>query len=282
MRLSTPRPPAVAAARALAGDDQHDLAAARLLCPQEAEQRVMRLGLGHAVQIEPAVDRMRAARDALLGLAGQATRAAAARRASAARRALRRHRRGLGTRPWRGRSRRGQVVVGLGLRNLPQRRDRTGDALPQDALVVAQPPPAHAGGSCLALGFDVPLGVRFAGRFGRALGLLGGLLVVGGFFSRLLDGLRRRLGGFVAGLLGRGSLAALLFVLNSALSVFGSRSAWPPSFRRPPSLRGSAAAGAAESRRRATGTSSFGASMTKRPSWRSRPAMLAASSPAPK
>src|SRR5204863_9161519 len=60
---------------------------------------------------------------------------------------------------------------------LPQRRDRTGDALPQDALVVAQPSPAHVCGSCL----DPDRGSNF--DFGLDSVLDSRLLVFAGFLS---------------------------------------------------------------------------------------------------
>src|SRR6185312_17543955 len=61
----------VAAARALAGDDQHHAVAARLPRAEVTQQRRMRLGLRHAMQIEPSIDRLAAARDALPELALQ-------------------------------------------------------------------------------------------------------------------------------------------------------------------------------------------------------------------
>src|SRR5437868_4488529 len=54
-----------------------------------------------------------------------------------------------------GRRNRWRRLVSLKPCRLAQRRDRTGDALPQDALVVAQPPPAHS----FFLGFGVFAGV---------------------------------------------------------------------------------------------------------------------------
>ena len=51
---------------AFAGDDERDLGAIGLGAMQKAQQRRMRLPLRHAVQIDARVDRLAAARDALL------------------------------------------------------------------------------------------------------------------------------------------------------------------------------------------------------------------------
>ena len=286
----------VAAARALAGDDQHHLAAARLLRPQEAKQRVVRLGLRHAVQIEPAVDRMRAARDALLRLAGRAAPAAAARRASAAAAGLR-----ASAQVWRAALRavrRGrQLASSVSVRaTLPQRRDRTGDALPQDALVVAQPPPAHVcrvvpgrlfrAWSRLGLGLGVWLRFppwRPACASWRLFVSAAFSAFFSGVFSAGLGALRRRplpwrQACAASARLGLGfALTSLRLGLRLGRLRLGlGRSAWPPPSRHSAiCLESSAAAVAAESRRRRrAGSSSFGTSMTKRPSWRSRPATL--------
>ena len=116
--------------RALAGDHQHVRAAAGLRRAKKAEQRIVRLRLRHAVQIEPAVDRAPAARDALL-------------EAPAERRQRRRPAGwhgvgGAGTRPRFGRDRRAPAAEAAGgstrpaPRRPPQRRDRARDALPQE------------------------------------------------------------------------------------------------------------------------------------------------------
>ena len=207
----------------------------------------------------------------------------------------------------------GTASSGSALRDLPQRRDRAGDALPQDALVVAQPPPAHVCGSCLdrlgfRLGSGFDLGSGFAPGFLPWLGP--GVLssaVLSAFFSgvfsalgcaafsvrvsrllrcgrrrfgvRLRVGLcvafdsvgvlARRLGGLGlcdSGLAGSDGAATVLSGVGlSCASGIGGRG------------RGSGISSSS-----ALGSSSFGTSMTKRPSWRSRPATLPASSPAPK
>ncbi len=72
MRLSTPRPPPSSLPRApLPVITSTTLAPRACLARRNPNKRVVRLGLRHAVQIEPAVDGMIAARDAFLGLAGQ-------------------------------------------------------------------------------------------------------------------------------------------------------------------------------------------------------------------
>ena len=206
MRLSTPRLARVAA-DALAGDDQHHLRAPRLARAEKMQQRVMRFSLGDTVQIEPAVDGVRAPRDALLQLAAE-----------------RRQRRracelrwwcdwcGLGSRRrpylgrrlgWRlGRSLRCFRRFGNGrpLEALSQRRHRTRHALPQCVLVVGQTPPAHplfldlrffAGLSSSA----PPAASLFAlsaapGRGGgafRGLAFLRGLFILGRIFLVIAD-----------------------------------------------------------------------------------------------
>ncbi len=58
--------PAVGVAPAFAGDDERRLGAAGLRAMQEVQQLGVRLSLRHAVQVEACVDRLAAARDALL------------------------------------------------------------------------------------------------------------------------------------------------------------------------------------------------------------------------
>src|SRR5262245_60791 len=63
------RAPIIAGARPLAGDHQHELVAVGLRAAQEAKQGEMRLALGLAVQVEPAIDLDGTAGEALLGTA---------------------------------------------------------------------------------------------------------------------------------------------------------------------------------------------------------------------
>ncbi len=172
-------------------------------------------------------------------------------------------------------------VVRLGPRHLPQRRDRTGDALPQDALVVAQPPPAHVGGSCRVLdliqtwlriwrrlGADLAsaLASRLLGfaaflSSSAFLGFVAELFLSAAFSGFFLGDFFAGLSGLVVGGLGgrssprpSPSRAGLpLRSWPSGLSASDLASAlrpWRRSSRIPPSVRWSAAAGAAESRHR--------------------------------
>ncbi len=127
---------------------------------------------------------------------------------------------------------------------LAQRRDRTGHAAPQRALVVAEPAPAHR--RCLGLAC-----------------LRGSQLGLGGAWPS------RRL-------LAAGFAAATGSALGLGRRDLAGR--YPDSGRTP----ASPAAAAAAARRLPPGSMPFGTSMTKRPGWRSRPEMRPASSPAPK
>ena len=104
---------------------------------------------------------------------------------------------------------------------LPQRRDRTGDALPQDALVVAQPPPAHVCGSCLGPG----RGSNF--DFGLESDLDSRLLVFTGFLSSAVFSVFSR-------------LSSPRVFLSAFLSSW--RVSWPPAWTALSSRRPSPAA----------------------------------------
>ena len=67
-RHLAPQHAALAARTALAGDDEHELRPFRLGAAQEVQQRVVRLGLGHAVKIDASAD-LGAAAGELLALA---------------------------------------------------------------------------------------------------------------------------------------------------------------------------------------------------------------------
>src|ERR1051325_3638053 len=61
----------IAAAPSLAGDDQDDPCALRLPSAKKTQQRIVGFRLGEAMQVQSAIDRVRAARDALLELAAE-------------------------------------------------------------------------------------------------------------------------------------------------------------------------------------------------------------------
>ena len=243
-----------------------------------------------------------AARDALLGLAGRAAPAAAARRASAARPARQPAARGLARTCAPRRRRRGSASSGSCDASLAQRRDRTGHALPQGALVVAQPPPLIVS-AWLVLDRGWLLG-DFAGiralpcppwpRPSWSFGLSCRVSSLA-FWSAVTASLPSALG---VGLLRRsvGRLRARDFAARTSRRLGLGPSdlgALARPYRRRPwlgiglaapvdlavaagagrTLHGdrSAAAAAAESRHRSRAPARFGTSMTKRPGWRSRP-----------
>src|SRR5579864_7389415 len=232
---------AMGGALAFAGDDERSLGAIGLSAMQEAQQRGVRLVLRHAVQIDARVDRLAAARHALLEPPAERRQRRCGRR---------RFPRCDGTgsrRRWRWSAGDGwccgrlRAWLGTRLRRLrrPQGRDRAGEAGPQSLFLVAQlTPPAHGFGR----------GFRFGEMAAAAAAADFGAGSTAGFGS------------------GSGTSTAVgsSMVLTLAVNALGR------------------SGGSGVSRPASTGSSARGSSMKKLPGLLIRPAMRAASSPAPK
>src|SRR5262245_6726384 len=272
-------------AHAFARDDEHEAGALALRPVQEPQQRSVRLTLGLAVQIEAGVDLDGAARQSPLQLAIEQPgmrrrlrrrgRHADRWRRARARLRLARHR-------WRS--------SGIGWRLAsPQWCDRTRDPAPERALVVAQLAPlrlavvrAHvpgfgrAGPACWRDFFGV-----FAASSVLPTSGLGSssFLPFAGLLSDLVDS------DLADSDLADSDLAPagldLPSFLTSLPSPFLAWSALPSSAATSSSGIFGFATGSGMFLPAAIMSSSRGSSMTKRPGWRMRPAMRAASSPAP-